>query len=172
MLDWGLPLIRSRSVAATLLLGVLTATSVRAADGLGSVSSLVSVSASIVGNTGVVRAITSPLTLSTRSMLTGMAVELPRSAWLRSTGPADLTSALVLASAADAGGAVQRPRQEAQPATTSPVSSTVAPDSVRAGLIVGSATSVVSDRRSGSAVMVSRADWRTPGYVSLAMTYE
>ena len=172
MLNWGLPLGFLRSVATTLLLGALTMTSARAGDGLGSVSGLVSVSASIVGSTGVVRPIASPLTFSTRSMLTGMAVELPRADWLRSTGPADLTSALVLASAADPGGAVQRARPEAQTATGSPASSTAAPDSARAGLIVGSVTSVVSDRRSGSAVMVSRADWRTPGYVSLAMTYE
>lgn len=172
MLDWGLPLIFQRSVAATLLLGALTAASVRAADRPGSVSGLVSVSATIVGSTGVVRPITTPLALSNRSLLTGMAVELPRTGWLRSTGPADVSSALVLASSSEAAAGAQRARPDTPASTGSASSSVAAPDAVRAGLIVGTATSVVPERRSGSAVMVSRADLRMPGYVSLAMTYE
>ena len=186
MLDWELPLFISRSgfrgVAAGLFLGALSVTPVSAADRPGSVSGMVSVSASIVGSTGVVRPITSPLMLSTRTMVTGMAVELPRTAWLRSTGPADVSSALVLAlSPSESGAGGQRPRTDVAAsagAATSPVGgavaspSTIGPDAVRAGLIVGSANGVLTERRSGSAVVVSRADWRMPGYVSLAMTYE
>ena len=186
MLDRELPLFIPRSgfraVASGLLMAALSIAAARAADGPGSVSSMVAVSASIVGSTGVVRPITSPLVLSTRAMLTGMAVDLPRTAWLRSTGPADVSSALVLAaSPSESGAGSPRPRFDGASAggTAAPTVAAAAvspsipvPDAVRAGLIVGSANAVITERRGAPAVVVSRADWRMPGYVSLAMTYE
>lgn len=172
VLDRGYPLFSYRVVALGLAFWCLTCP-VAAADRFGSITGIVPVSATIVGSSGVVRPITTPLILSAKAMMSGASLELPRTAWLRSTGPADVASALVLAGTSDGTSGSQRVRTDSSStsiASTS-TSSAIGAEGARAGQIASSAGLGLSGGASG-AVLISRVDRRAPGYVSLAMTYE
>lgn len=175
MLNTGFPLFFARLGALGLLLGCLAAPA-SASDRSGSVYGIVPVSATIVGSSGVIRPITTPLILSVQAMMSGASLELPRAGWLRSTGPADVASALMVAGSPDVGTGSQRVRSESlssAPATTTTTttSSVGSADGARGGQTSSPGSLGLAGGR-GGAVLVSRVDRRTPGYVSLAMTYE
>lgn len=176
MLNTGFPLFCARLGALGLLLGCLAAPA-SASDRSGSVYGIVPVSATIVGSSGVIRPITTPLILSVQAMMSGASLELPRAGWLRSTGPADVASALMVAGSPDVGTGSQRVRSEslssapATTTTTTTTSSVGSADGARGGQTSSPGSPGLAGGR-GGAVLVSRVDRRTPGYVSLAMTYE
>ena len=147
-----------RGVSTVALLGVLMGSSAHAADQPSSVTFSVPVSAVIVASVGAIRPLSSSLTDSLIHASAHGSLSLPALSWVRSTGTRDLFSGLMLASASDS--SVPTPAAVSRSAFPSSGQST--------GFAPSSATTADASRF----VVASRAVPRSPGYVSVAMTYE
>jgi len=147
-----------RGVSTVALFGVAMGSSAHAADQPASATFSVPVSAVIVASVGAVRPLSSTLTDSLIHTSAHGSLALPALTWVRSTGTRDLFSGLMLASASDSG-----------VPTTAAGSRSASPSS---GQGTGFAPSSVTTVEASRFVVASRAVPRSPGYVSVAMTYE
>jgi hypothetical protein len=147
-----------RGVSTAALCGVAMGSSAHAADQPGGVTFSVPVSAVIVASVGAVRPLSSALTDSLNRTSARGSLALPPLTWVRSTGTRDLFSGLMLASASDSG--VSTPAAISRSAFSS------------LGQSTGFAPSAVMTTEGSRFVVASRAAPRSPGYISVAMTYE